>query len=119
MGREAGREGGLSVGDTSGHVPHMAGATIAPEERARLQQEVAARVLPKQQDVQLAGSVKGESAKGAKAPMMGSATERATFTVGGTQYVGQGTPLLGASGRPIGGLVAHGAREAELARDAR
>jgi len=114
IGTATGSEVAFYVVDTSGHVPHVAGATVAPEERARLQQEVAARVLPKQQDVQLAGSVKGESAKGAKAPMMGSATERATFTVGGTQYVGQGTPLLGASGRPIGGFVAMRSLDAEL-----
>lgn len=116
IGKATGSEVAFYVVDTSGRVPHIAGSTIAPEERPRLQQEVAARVLPKQEDVQLAGGAKGEAARGvARSSMMGSATERATFTVGGTQYVGQGTPLLGASGRPIGGFVAMRSLDAELA----
>jgi HAMP domain-containing protein len=114
IGKSTGSEVAFYVVDSTGRIPHVAGATIPAEQRASLQQEVAERVLRRGEQVELAGKSLAD-ARATPASMMGATTERSSISIGGKEYVGQGTPLLSASGRPIGGFVSMRSLDDELA----
>ncbi len=114
IGRSTGSEVAFYTVDSTGRIPHVAGSTIKAEQRAALQQEVAERILRKSENVELAAKAIADSGHKSTS-MMGATSEKASFNIGGTEYVGQGTPLLSASGRAIGGFVAMRSLDDELA----
>jgi len=94
--QEVGDSLAKAIGETTGSqvafyaldknsVPHVAGTTLPPADRALLQQQV------------------------------GAAGRRTDLSIGGQQYVGQGTALLSAAGAPVGGFLALRSLDAELA----
>ncbi|MDB4893091.1 MAG: protein kinase [Gemmatimonadetes bacterium] len=90
--------------------PRLAGTTVLAADRRLLQQEIADRVMKEDSASNRRGA---DSSK--KSSALGVAGQRTDLSLGGQQYVGQGTSLLSTSGAPVGGFLALRSLDAELA----
>ena len=115
IGSTTGSEVAFYAVDPLGQPRGLSGATITPEERPTLQAQIAQRMASSEDRARLAGAPRGVDTTSKSATAMGRASERSDFTIGGTQYVGQDTPLLNAAGKPVGGFLAMRSLDAELA----
>ncbi|MEO8335948.1 MAG: protein kinase [bacterium] len=92
------------------NAPRVAGTTVPAADQALLQQEIADRML-KEDSASLARGT--DTSK--KVSAVGVAGQRTDLSLGGQQYVGQGTALLSAAGAPVGGFLSLRSLDAELA----
>ena len=91
-------------------VPRVAGTTVPVADRPLLQQEIADRMMKED-----SASVARGADSSKKSSAVGVAGQRTDLSLGGQQYVGQGTSLLSAAGAPVGGFLALRSLDAELA----
>ena len=95
--------------------PRIAGATIPAADRAPLQREIAERMMRDSTPAAAADSTRLTDAVSRLKGIMGQTSARSDLSIGGSAFVGQGTPLLSAGGSQVGGFLAMRSLDAELA----
>jgi len=112
IGTATGSEVAFYAVDRAGQ-PRLAGATIAPGDRAPLLKVIADRMMRDSSKVPSPPRPMDSTSKAES--MMGTTGERTDISLEGRQYVGQSTPLLSVNGTTAGGFVSLRSLDDELA----
>ena len=113
IGKATGSDVAFYVLDRNDSV-HVAGATMAADQKPSLQRQIAERRRGRSGVDSAGGATTAAAGRTPRAAMVGDTSAKTSLTLRDTTFVGQETPLLSASGKPVGGFLAMRSLDAEL-----